>query len=297
MSKKLGDFNCLECYVWSMRLLFISVGTLLVFGMLLFMTRLWGLSQGYQAFEHPFLEAAKPWQVVRVFDLKEAEALVQKKKDVIFWLDLAKSQDHKFLVVDINRKVELTPDSMKEAFRGNKNYFYDLSVLRSVYEKEYLLDEFLEKFPNTRMIFNIRDNAMSIHTSITELITLKKASDRVLIQSDVELVLKTTKELQPLWLYGTSRSDIMRLLNFDSMGLLPTCAFVGDVFIAPFKVLRRPAFNQDVLTEVRRRKKHILLGPLESGAEILDAQSLKPDGYIYANSELFLKELDQHPAQ
>ena len=47
-----------------MRLLFISVGTLFVFGMLLLMTRFWGLSQGYQAFAHPFLEPrADVWNV------------------------------------------------------------------------------------------------------------------------------------------------------------------------------------------------------------------------------------------
>ena len=81
-----------------MRLLFISVGTLFVFGVLLLMTRFWGLSQGYQAFAHPFLEPAKPWYAVQVFDLKEATSLVQKlivlgfcqiqpKNNVILFLD------------------------------------------------------------------------------------------------------------------------------------------------------------------------------------------------------------------
>lgn len=280
-----------------MRLLFISLGTVFVFGMLLLMTRFWGLSQGYQAFAHPFLEPAKPWAAVRVFDLKTAETMVQKKKDVIFWLDLVKTQDHQFLVVNPDRRIDLTPELMKEAYHGNKTYFYDLQVLRKVYDQELSLNEFLEKFPTTRMILNIRDNAMAVHTTLADLINKENASPRVLIQSDIELVLKTIKELQPLWLYGTSRSDIMRLLNFESIGLLPTCSFVGDVFIAPFKIHRRAAFNVGVLEEARRRKKTIFLGPLENEAEVLDAHSLNPDGFIYANSELFRKDLDQHPAQ
>ena len=280
-----------------MRLLFISLGTLFVFGILLLMTRFWGLSQGYQAFAHPFLEPAKPWQAVRVFDLKTAETLVQKKKDVIFWLDLAKTQDHQFLVINPDRRIDLTPELMKDAYHGNKTYFYDLQVLRKVYDKELLLNEFFEKFPTTRMILNVRDNAMVVHTTLADLINEENASSRVLIQSDIELVLKTIKELQPLWLYGTSRSDIMRLLNFESIGLLPTCSFVGDVFIAPFKIHRRAAFNAGLLDEVRRRQKTIFLGPLENEAEVLDAHGLNPDGFFYANSELFLKDLDQHPAQ
>ena len=280
-----------------MRLLFISVGTLFVFGVLLLMTRFWGLSQGYQAFAHPFLEPAKPWYAVQVFDLKEAASLVQKKNDVIFWLDLAKTQDNQFLVINPHRRVDLTPELMKDAYHGEKTYFYDLRVLRIAYDQESLLQDFLEKFPTTRMILNVRDNAMAVHTSIVDLINLQKASSRVLIQSDTELVLKTVKDLQPLWLYGTSRSDTMKLLSFESIGLLPTCSFMGDVFIAPFKIHGRPAFNAAVLEEVRRRQKTIFLGPLENEAEVLAAHGLKPDAFIYANSELFLKDLDQHPAQ
>ena len=280
-----------------MKLLLISVGTLIIFGMLLLMTRFWGLSQGYQAFAHPFLEPAKPWQVVRVFDLIEAEVLVKKKKDVIFWLDLAKTQDDKFLVIDSARPIDLSPELMKTTYHGDKTYFYDLSVLRIAYDKEFLLENFLERFPTTRMILNVRDNAVAIHTSLANLINLHKASSRVLFQSDTEIVLKTIKGLQPLWLFGTSRSDIMRLLNFNSIGLIPTCPFVGDVFITPLKIRHRSVINIDVLAEVIRRKKTVFLGPLENEAEVLDAHGLKPDGFIYANSQLFLKDLDQHPAQ
>jgi hypothetical protein len=280
-----------------MRLLLISAGTLLVFGILLLMARMWGLSQGYQAFSHPFLEAPKPWIAVQVHDLATADTALQKKKDVIFWLDLAKTQDGQFLVVDPNSKIQLTPELMKEQYHGEKTYFYDLKVLRLAYDKEPLLPEFLERYPKTRMILNIRDNAMGIHTALQETIKKFNASDRVLFQSDIELVLRSLKDLEPLWLFGTTRSDIMRLLNFDSVGLLPACPYYADVFVSSFKVLGRPAFNQNVLNEVRRRKKSIILGPLENEAEVIDARRLNPDGYIYGNTQVFMSELDQHPAQ
>jgi hypothetical protein len=119
----------------------------------------------------------------------------------------------------------------------------------------------------------------------------------VLIQSDTEIVIKSIKEQKPLWLFGTSRSDVMKIVSFDSIGLGPASPFHGDVFISPLKIMNRAAFNEDVLTEIRRRKKLVILGPLLTEQEIVDARSLKPDGYIYDNSRLFLKELDQSPAQ
>jgi hypothetical protein len=280
-----------------MRLILISVGAVLVTLLVLVMTRFWGLSQPYQAFEHPFLTAGRPWQAVKITAIKDGKTLLANNKDVIFWLDLAKTRDGFFMVVDLNRKIQLTSELLKENFRGQKTFLYDLKFLRIYFDKEPLLAEFLEAFPKQRFILNILDNAPDVHTKVAEIILKYKAENRVLLQSDIELVLKSLKEKHPLWLFGTTRSDTMRLLSFDSVGVLPASPFYGDVFVSPLKVLNRPAFNEDILVEMRRRKKAIMLGPLQTEAEIVDARSLNPDGYIYENSHLFLKELDQSRAQ
>jgi hypothetical protein len=280
-----------------MRLLFISAGAVIVTLLILLITRFWGLSQPYQAFEHPFLTQEKPWRAVKISSLSEAKVLLKNNKDVIFWLDLSKTQDGHFFVLNPNRNIQLTPELLKEKFRGPKTFFYDLKFLRLFYDVEPLAEDFLGSFQNQRFIFNILDNAPDVHTAVGVLAAKYQAENRILFQSDIELVLRSIKELHPLWLFGTSRSDTMRLLSFDSIGVLPASPFYGDVFISPMKVLDRPAFNENVLDEMRRRKKPIVLGPLQSEAEIVDARSLNPDGYIYENSRLFLKELDQDPAQ
>ncbi len=295
--KKLRDSGDLGWYLSFMRLLFISAGAVIVTLLILLMTRIWGLSQPYQAYEHPFLTKDRPWQAVKISSVVEGKSLAKSNKDVIFWLDLSKTQDGHFLVLNPNRNIQLTPELLKEKFRGPKTFFYDLKFLRLFYDREPLAEEFLASFPSQRFILNILDNAPDVHTAVSALAVKHKAENRILFQSDIELVLKSIKELHPLWLFGTSRSDIMRLLSFDSIGVLPASPFYGDVFISPMKVLDRPAFNENVLIEMRRRKKPVVLGPLQSEAEIVDARSLNPDAYIYENSRLFLKELDQDPAQ
>ena len=235
--------------------------------------------------------------VVKVHDVATGTTLIKRNKDAIFWLDLLKTQDGFFLVQNPSRKALLTPDLLKENFRSDKTYYYDLRFLRLYYDSEVLLEDFLAAFPNQKFILNIQDNATDVHKSLVQTVKQSKADDRVLFQSDIELVLQSIKEIQPLGIFGTSQSDLMRLLSFDSIGLLPASPFYGDVFIAPFKVLKRPAFNENILLEMQRRLKPIILGPLKNTQELVDARSLKPDGYIYENSELFLNELDQDPAQ
>lgn len=280
-----------------MKLFFISAGALVLTGFILLMTRFWGLSQPYQAYDHAFLKTQRPWMVVKVHDVATGTTLIKRNKDAIFWLDLLKTQDGFFLVQNPSRKALLTPDLLKENFRSDKTYYYDLRFLRLYYDSEVLLEDFLAAFPNQKFILNIQDNATDVHKSLVQTVKQSKADDRVLFQSDIELVLQSIKEIQPLGIFGTSQSDLMRLLSFDSIGLLPASPFYGDVFIAPFKVLKRPAFNENILLEMQRRLKPIILGPLKNTQELVDARSLKPDGYIYENSELFLNELDQDPAQ
>jgi hypothetical protein len=280
-----------------MRLLLISAGTVIFTLMILLMARFYGLSQPYIPYDHEFLKAAKPWHVVKIHSAPEAQEVLNRNKDVIFWLDLSKTLDGHFLILNPERKFQLTPELLKEKFRGDKNFDYDLKTLRLFYDKEPLLENFLTEFPGSRFILNVLDNAPEVHLTLISEIKTHNAGNRVLIQSDIDLVLSSIKELEPLWLFGTSLSDIMKLNTFDSIGLAPTSPFHGDVFISPMKVMGRPAFTESVLNEIRRRLKPVVLGPLVSEQEIVDARSLKPDGYIYDNSRLFLKELDQHPAQ
>lgn len=272
-------------------MLFISAAAALFAGTLLMMTRFWGLAQPYQAFEHPFLQAPPFPAMVKIHRPEQVQAVIDRQKDAIFWLDLYMTKDGHFLVLPESPALQLKAETLKEKFLSDKTYFYDLSFLRLYFDQATLLEDFLSITKN-RLILNIKDNALNVHTQLMTAVEKAAAQERVLIQSDIERVIKTFKESRPLWLYGTSHSDLMRLLSFDSVGIVASSPFVGDVFIAPMKLLNRPAFNENVLQEIHRRKKTVFLGPLKDVSEVNTARGLQADGFIYENPELFLHQLD-----
>ena len=141
------------------------------------------------------------------------------------------------------------------------------------------------------------DNTHEVHIAVTKAIENLNPNHRTMIQSDALIILKSIKEIRPEFIYGTSTPDIMRFLVMNSMWIIPSTQFKGDVYVAPFKVQNRPAFNDDVIAEVRRRNKRIYLGPITTAEELSYAQKIKADGYIISNLEEFLKLPHQGPAQ
>jgi diaminopimelate decarboxylase len=63
------------------------------------------------------------------------------------------------------------------------------------------------------------------------------------------------------------------------------------------KILNRPAFNSDVINEMRRRHKKIFLGPIKTREELQQAKEVKADGYITDSITELQIWLDQGPAQ
>lgn len=271
-----------------MRLLLISLATVFLFVFALLGVRFWGLAIPYQRFDHDFLKQPPFW-AVRVTTLNEAKNLVQAEPQVILWLDIRQSLDRRLLVLPVKAtEFVLHLKTLGDRWQGDQVYRYDLSELRPLFPEAPLLEDLLKEFPEQRVILNIVDNVADIQLLIRDTLKPFSPEKRVLIQSDTDVILKSLKELQPLWLYGTSWADIMKLLTFDSVGLGPAAPYKGDVFIAPMEISGRPAYNEAVLDEVRRRQKSVFLGPLQNDDEFSKALESKPDGLIFANPELFL---------
>jgi hypothetical protein len=89
----------------------------------------------------------------------------------------------------------------------------------------------------------------------------------------------------------------MRMMSFDSMWILPSTQFKGDVFISPFTLLKRPAFNDDIVAEMKRRHKKIFLGPISTKEQLDDAKRLGADAYITEDLPQLQEWLDQGQVQ
>ncbi|MGZ3742559.1 MAG: hypothetical protein ACXVB1_06115 [Pseudobdellovibrionaceae bacterium] len=269
-----------------MRVLFISAVSIIVLFVVLLISRLWGMGQQYPVFHHPFFDTApSPLIIVKVSTEKQLQEVNQQKPDAAFWLYVETTNDQKIIVFahDLQAK-----EMSIETYRGPKPLAYSLQQLQKLRPETRELKEVLKRFPTQKFVLNILDNVTGIHTGLADVLTDLSPEKRILIQSNYNVILTSLKALQPFWLYGCSQADLMRFLTFESMWLLPTTPFKGDVYIAPFTLMGRPAFHESTLEEVRRRNKKIILGPALDKREFDDALRLKADGIIIENLSDYL---------
>lgn len=282
-------------YEGPMRVLLISIATFIVIGVLILMTRIWGLGQTFQEFPHEFFAGGTPLTVVKADSLDSVRAILAKKSDAAIWIDVRVSNDKVAFVLAPSRDEEFMVNRLKmqeanpqtRIYTGGRLSEYSWEQINEFYKTTPALKEYYLQFPQTRFVLNLVDNAMDVHVTVTDAIEGLNPDKRTIIQSEANVVIDSVKSLKPAWLYGTSVPDLVRMLTFDSLYLLPAIQYKGDVFIAPFKISKRNAFNADIITEMRRRHKKVLLGPLKSAEEYAKAQTYSPDGYIFESLEQF----------
>lgn len=282
-----------------MRLFFVIAVSFLMAGMLYFTVKFWGLGQVYKTYESAWTQTPTTSKtIIKVKSPSEGHQILDFTKnsvstsEIIFWLDIRMSADFKFFTeTDSTFEKSLNPNKIgPERYRGDKVYFYTYDDLKILASDLNLMTDFFKEFPNQKFILNIIDNAQNIHSALIHQIESEKIENRILLQSDVDIILKTLKTERPLWLYGTSFPELNRLLTFESLGLEAVPQIKADVWISPLTYKNRPLINQPLVHEIRRRKKYLYLGPLLDERQVQEALRYKPDGLILNHWEL-IKEI------
>lgn len=270
-----------------MRLFLISFCSVMVLAMILAMSRFWGLSLPYQEFKHPFFDQ-KALFTVQVENFGQANDAIKMDPDVVLWTDARVTKDQKIVVVSTaTSDAFIKKENLGSAFIGNKIYYYDWSLLKTYFVEAKTLGDFVAQFPHQRFIINVVDNSEKVHELVIQELKPHSPEKRFLIQSETDVIVKSIKDQEPFWLYGTSLPELTRLITFGSIGLQPAISIRGDVMIAPLNIRHRKFVNEDVLTEVKRRMKKVLLGPIKNDAEMMQSvswyQKNLVDGFIVEN--------------
>lgn len=252
-----------------MRLIFITFVTLLLVGMALLTTRLWGLGQRFVPFESAYFSQAEEVFVVIPW---EQNFFLEKNPSYAFWADTYRGENNVLLVKPWADKNKLTKTLEKVE-----------SPTRPT------LENLLKQFPQARFVINVNDNVEDIHKQVVQVLQNTDSKKRVLIQSDYNSILVSIKELEPLLVYGSTPADVTRLNSFYSIGILPATPFKGDVFFSPLVVLKVDALNEAISDELHRRYKKIILGPLKNKEELEKAKALKADG-LFVEDPLLLAQ-------
>ena len=295
--KKSRDFNMLCCYLPAMRLLLISIGSLVLALFILLTARMWGQGQSYPEYVHPFFGQI-PFNILQVTTVTEAQNALIKYPQIVFQLPVRMSQDLILFVLDSQseQKLILYLQNQQEQnpgqliLKSQKIYDYSWSEIKQYLNKLSInteeLKTFYKQFAEQKFILDVLDNTYDIDQELIKQLKAFQPDERTLLQSDIGTILSAVKMLKPEWLYGSSKADLVRMKTMQSMWILPALQFKGDVLIAPVKMQNRDFLNPDIISELRRRHKKIIVGPIQNEQELFLAKQYKPDAYLFLDARL-----------
>lgn len=281
-----------------MRLFLISIATLICAFLILIIIRFWGLSMPTYKFEHEFYNfstSSRPLKA-KVFHSEEAmKNDLQTNPDLLVYISTYITSDHVF-IIDTDQNLENQLFSLKTSpkenlkFKGRYIHNYSFEELKLLKSDLLKLEDVLSAFgkphsdskPNSephkqKFILSLKSNAPDIHKDFIQLMEKLKLEKQILIQSDYDVVLKSIKDEKPMYTFGTSLSELMRLKTFSTIFLEPAISMKGDTLISELNYKGRPLVTQQIIDEIKRRQKLVFLGPLTSEAEVEAASKLNPD--------------------
>lgn len=278
-----------------MRLLSVILGLAAFFAMIYFAILFWGIGRSHPRFEHSFTALPKPlvflswdspsWLESVVPAATVAKPLTSTKVDgnstnaesshasrragAIPWFEVYQSQDGTLRALPSRFRPQ--PQDLLPKNIGNEGPPLKEAIA------EYLKNPGVTAL--SPIAFQIHSNVDGIQDQFEEELIEFKLKN-VMVQSEFDNIMGSIKTNRALWIFGTSAADRVRWMTYSSLGLAPAVTYTGDVYYSPMKVRKIEALNSDMTAEVKRRGLLLILGPLNSNEDVLQAKKFEADGYL-----------------
>lgn len=254
-----------------MRLLALTVGSLLMIGVLILTVRFWGLGKTQMQFESAYFSRPLESDQYEVIIPWEQNFFLEQNPNWILWVDVYRGNEDVLLAKawierdKPNRDLEQMPSPTRPA-----------------------LSDLLRQHSKARFILNITDNKERIHLQLQALVESLNAEERILITSDFSVVTDATKTLLPRVLFGSAPQDVVRLKTLESLWVLPAATLDADVLISPLQRSKIDLISLEITKEMKRRNKRTFLGPLFTKEDVLKAKALRAEG-LFVSDPLLLQ--------
>ncbi|MEY4615617.1 MAG: hypothetical protein RJB66_577 [Pseudomonadota bacterium] len=277
-----------------MQIIKITFGVLILTICVLFTLRFYGLSQQFQAFEHPILSSPRPW--ILAFGGSSEEA---PSHTIAALSDAAK--DGFMLAVNVklnaNNHFYAVPQGLELHNQGFARKFHELSD--SEVQKINLgdgtspleLEKILGAFPQVPLFLWIDDNIENIDLRLQPVLKKYGKGQNVLIHSEFDNVVGSIKKLLPEFLYGTGIGQRVRMLMLGSLWLEPIAPADGDFLLSPLSERGVSAVSEALKEEVNRRQKVFILGPLMTQSSVDKALEIGAAGYLTSKPKYLRNKL------
>lgn len=248
-----------------MRIILVILGCLFVFGTSLLTVKFWGQSQVYTEYKHPMLQKS---DVVVEFIKPSYENLEKDLESTPnIYLDVATTLDQKLVAPKKKWPISIKPIR-------NSNY-------QEIKEDVFLISDFQQNLKSKKIIFNLLENAAAVHEIFLynmQQMGFEKGENYI-VTSQYEPPIKALKESAPALVYGSTQPEILKIVAMQSMFVLEAANIRADVIIHPLKIRNQNFYNEELLAELNKRYKRIIVGPI-AGSEKEEALGLKPFAII-----------------
>jgi glycerophosphoryl diester phosphodiesterase len=150
------------------------------------------------------------------------------------------------------------------------------------------LIELLAKFPEHRFILNVRDYRPGLDGKLATLLDETKATERVLIQSEVDGILRDLRTLRPQLLYGSSQAQITQFLMLLPFALESIAPLKCDVYVTEATRGDSHLVTDRIVREIHRRGRKIYVGPTQDEKTVSELRNLGIDGLITTKPEAYV---------
>lgn len=242
-----------------------TIGVLAVCYSGLMITKQWGHSQVYPEYHHPLLVNTKPPLIFIKAPFEKTAENIRTNHDI--YLDVTMTADQK-LVVPLH----------EWSVHDKPVHIFNYADIK---DQVILLEDFKDLLKNKNIFFNLYDNLQAEHEIFLynmKQLGLEKG-ENFIIGSPYEAPIRELKNLAPALLFASTQPEILKMVAMQSMFILEAANIRADFIVHTLKLHGRDFFNEDILKEVARRNKHIIVGPIEEG-EKDEALKLHPFGLI-----------------
>lgn len=267
-----------------MRLLIATIIALSVSFAFFVMIKIWGSSQPYGEYSHPFFTStpvsttqapAAPLVFKILTPLTLSEGLKTEKN---IYLSIAITSDLKLMIIDKDYEAE-KQFNKKVTAKLHSRLFSEITD--GTPNAAVLVENYKDQLKDKKIIFSMQDNPLQGTTVFID--TMKaiglEAGTNFLFISAFDPPSKDLKSQQATYIYGTSDPEILRIKALESIYLIEASTFRADVVIHPLTYFKQPFFTEVLLNELKRRHKKFIIGPLVDG-EMDAAVALNPFGVI-----------------
>lgn len=250
-----------------MKIILVSITSILILFVSLLTIKFWGQGQFYTEYKHVLLQEQPSYDPLIFIKPDYANLDEVIKADRNLMLDISVTFDQKLVLPKRKWSREEKPVKLRT---------YD-----EIKSDVLLLMDYKQFLIKKKIIFNLIENAPAIHE--TFIFEMKKMAldkgENFIVTSPFEAPLKALKEIAPALLYGSTQPEILKIVAMQAMYLIEAANIRADVIIHPLKIRNQNFFNEEILVEMQKRHKKIIVGPVRA-EDLAEAQQLRPFGII-----------------